>query len=65
MDGMARAAVRGAMTTIRMIALGAFVLFFLPLIVAAALFGFWRRLDVWAFYNGDENARDRDEWKQR
>lgn len=65
MTDTAKAAVRGGMQVIRFIVLLPIVIIATPIIAVAAIGGLWRKLELWAYYNGDEAARDRDNWRGR
>lgn len=59
---LAKHATRLIMTVLRFVGLAALLLAALPMVVFAMLHSLWRRIDLWAFYNGDEAKRRKAEW---
>ncbi|AHB50382.1 hypothetical protein W911_15455 [Hyphomicrobium nitrativorans NL23] len=66
---LAKSATRLTMTVVRGLGLAILLLAAVPIMLAAApmlLFGMlrslWRRADLWAFYEGDEEKRRKAEW---
>lgn len=61
---MVKRLVRALMTGAECIVFGIlalpFLIFFAPVLLIAAG---WHKLELWAFYDGDEEKRQRDQWR--
>lgn len=60
---MFKRSVRVAMQVIQWIVVAAFAVVLSPVLIVAALLGLWRRIELWAFYENDEEKRRKAEWK--